>query len=165
MRKETWGSGIKTLPHPSPSRSWSSQGDPQQKGNTMKHHQIEIEKALVKAMYGREFPWHTAGIVRTGGDCWAYQIDGETSEDPKDAKPWFALITDIDSPFLDTNGPYSVTIWDHYKSEQIGEPVVAIDAQSAITAVEYLFRTTFGTAFIDENGVIQTTPVPAREAS
>ena len=131
----------------------------------MKHHQIGIEKALVKAMFGSEFPWHTAGVVRTGGDCWAYQIDGETSEDPKDAKPWFALITDIDSPFLDTNGPYSVTIWDHYKSEQIGEPVVAIDAQSAITAVEYLFRPNYGTAFIDENGVIRTTPVPAREAS
>ena len=131
----------------------------------MKKHQIGIEKALVESMSGREFPWHTAGLVRTGGDCWAYQIDGETSEYPAEAKSWFALITDVDGPFLDTNGPYSVTIWDHYEAKQIGEPVVAIDAQSAVAAVEYLFRTHFGKAFIDESGVIRTVPLSDKEAS
>ena len=131
----------------------------------MKKHQIGIEKALVESMSGREFPWHTAGLVRTGGDCWAYQIDGETSEYPAEAKSWFALITDVDGPFLDTNGPYSVTIWDHYEAKQIGEPVVAIDAQSAVAAVEYLFRTHFGKACIDERGVIRTVPLSDKEAS
>ncbi len=126
---------------------------------------IGIEKALTKALYGAEFPWHTAGVVRTGGDCWAYQIDGDTSEYPAEAKSWSALITDTEGPFLDTYGPYSVTIWGRYDAEQIGDPVVAIDAKSAIAAVEYLFRTHFGKAFIDENGVIRTVPLSDKEAS
>lgn len=115
-----------------------------------------VQRALEGALIGRSFPWHSAGFMHTGGDCWAYRVDGETSEYPTESTPWFALVTDNDGPFIDTLGPYSVSIWSAYSNEQIGEPVEAANADEAVAAIEGLFRRSFGNAYVDEHGVIRT---------
>lgn len=119
----------------------------------------DIDRAFVKALTGRSFPWHSAGFMQTGGDCWAYRIDGETSEDLTESTPWFALITDNDGPFIDTLGPYSVSIWSAHSNEQIGEPVEAANADEAVTMVAKLYRTFFGEAYVDADGIIRTVGV------
>jgi hypothetical protein len=120
----------------------------------MKTEQIPIQDAFVDALIGRSFPWHTAEIAQTGGDCYAYQVQGNTSDDPAVARQWYALVTDETGPFLDTLGPYQVSLW--VEDEQTESPLTVSDAVAAINAVESLYILHVGETFIDEDDRIQT---------
>jgi hypothetical protein len=96
----------------------------------------DVVKPLEQALIGRSFAWFGSGVRDTGGGCQAFVIECGDSEDATQPS-LYIMVTDEDTPFLETTGPYTVGIYDRF-DDMLCEYVTAPDARTAIDTAERL---------------------------
>lgn len=101
--------------------------------------------AIPEALAHVDLPWKTAEVVHTGGGCRAFRIAGDDGH----GHAYEVLITDRDEATFDTDGPYTVGIYDLADDAcpEALRTTESADIASAVVAAAVLWKVNFAAAW------------------